>query len=146
MHYRLSSACNQRRKDLGNLAILFQEDPSGDLVNQWQLNEPHNCPLRGARERECPGRHVLLHGDHVPFPVPFARSDLCLSATRCDSVLPPSVPLDATSAATALNNARECLYSVFLFASNCYYKEKTNTQSTVILSEKTKHASSTPNF
>jgi hypothetical protein len=41
--------------------------------------------MRGARERECPGRHVLLHGDHVPFPVPFARSNLYLSATRCDS-------------------------------------------------------------
>ena len=80
-------------------------------------------------------------------PVPFARSDLhCLSATRCDSVLPPLVPLDATSVATALNSARECLYSVFLFASNCYCKEKPNTQSTVILSEKTKRASSTPNF
>jgi hypothetical protein len=80
-------------------------------------------------------------------PVLFARSDLhCLSATRCDSVLPPSVPLDATSVATALNSARECLYSVFLFASNCYCKEKPNTQSTVILSEKTKRATSTPNF
>lgn len=147
MHYWLSSGCNQRRKDLGNLAILFQEDPSGDLVNQWQLNEPHNCPMRGARERECPGRHVLLHGDHVPLPILIARYDLhCLSATCCDSVLPPSVPLDATSAATALNSARECLYSVFLFASNCYCKEKPNTQSTIILSEKTKCASSTPNF